>query len=445
MSHSDADQPRARIRTPDFAPWIAVVAVSLALALIPIAHTPSRTYLLVFAVIAVASLLSARFDQRGRWQSIVFWPALLLLGAFACSIAASDLRPLLTHRFWTMPVLALLMPMAQIACWRPTTRRVLLRLVCLTVVLCAIDLMLQRWAGWSVGGRVLQGEGNVIQSGSLGNPNDLAAMVILLPLAATVLPRRSVAGWTVLIALLACTNIAALLSASRQVLIGWLLGALSLSTNGVSRAHANDRPNTRFNRTAVALVVLVGVVFILQFTGISWLSTPELGERFDQTIDEGVGISRAIQYRYAWMLFTESPWLGIGLGGFGEYWALGLAKGWTWNGTPLSPVVMPWVHNIELELLCETGLLGALAFTICLLDALRRCRRGLRAGGALRVLALAVLGSGCVFLVIGLVDLSFIKDWVRVVFWLGLGLAAAAGTPRAAPREPPPLESDDFA
>lgn len=434
MSDSNTHQMRARSRTPDVAPWMAVAAIGLALALIPIAHTPSRTYLLVFAIIAVASLLSARFDQRGRWQSIVFWPALLLLGAFACSIAASDLRPLLMHRFWTMPVLALLMPMAQIACWRPTSRRVLLSLVCLTVVLCAIDLMLQRWTGWSVSGQVLQGSGNVMQSGSLGNPNDLAAMVVLLPLAATVLPRRrSVAGWTALIALLACTNIAALLSASRQVLIGWMLGALSLSTNGRSSAHSKDPPGTRIKFTTVGLLLLVGVVFVLQFTGISWLSTPELSTRFEQTMDEGVGSNRAIQYRYAWMLFTESPWLGIGLGGFGEYWALGIAKGWTWNGTPLPPVIMPWVHNLELEILCETGLLGALAFTICVLDALRRCRQGLRAGGALRVLALAVLGSGLVFLVIGLVDLSFIKDWVRVVFWLGLGLAAAAGPPRSRP------------
>ena len=345
----------------------------------------------------------------------------MLLGAFAVSILVSELRPLLIHRFWAMPVLALLMPVVQVACWRSATRRGVFILILCTVLIVALDLILQRWTGWSLGGRVLEGPGNVDQSGSLGNPNDLAAMTILLPIGLLALPQgRPVLHLAGVVATLACTNLAAVLTTSRQVLIGWCLGGLS----GVVTPGRGSFPKGAL----LTLAVLVLGVFTLQFIGVPWLSTEGFREEFEMTVESGVGTERSMQYRYAWWLFTERPWLGIGAGGFGEYWSLGIAEGWTWNETPLPSVAMPWVHNLELEVLCETGIIGAAAFVLCIGHAILGCVRGVRRGPEASTLARAVLGSGLVFLVIGLVDLSFIKDWVRVVFWLGLGLAAAAAT-----------------
>ena len=423
MNHDATQAHRAPTQTPDLAPWVALVATGMALGLLPFAHTPSRTYLLAFALVSIASLLCARFDQRDRWRRIIYWPVLLFLGAFGCSILASDLRPLLIHRFWAMPVLALLMPVVQIACWRSVTRRGVLILILCTVLITTLDLLLQRLTGRSMSGEVLTGPGNIVQSGSLGNPNDLASLMVLLPLALAALPRRNrVLSLVAAILIIASTNIAAVLITSRQVLIGWCVASLAGLLN------FGERSTWKPNPLVLMLMVVVVAVSCLQFMGVPLLSTEGFSTEFVMTVESGMGTERSLQYRYAWWLFTESPWLGIGSGGFGEYWALGIANGWTWNGTPLPSVAMPWVHNLELEVLCETGLVGAAAFLICIGHALRGCTRGLRRGPEARTLALAVLGSGLVFLVIGLVDMSFIKDWVRVVFWLGLGLAAAAGT-----------------
>ena len=51
-------------------------------------------------------------------------------------------------------------------------------------------------------------------------------------------------------------------------------------------------------------------------------------------------------------------------------------------------------------------------------------------------LATAVLAALLAGLVMGLVDLSFIKDWVRCVFWLVLGLAFVVGDHAKADKGP---------
>jgi len=73
--------------------------------------------------------------------------------------------------------------------------------------------------------------------------------------------------------------------------------------------------------------------------------------------------------------------------------------------------------------LCETGAVGAAAVAVIVVATFRRLRRGFASTGATRDLAVAVATSFVVIAVIGLVDLTLIKDWVRCVWWLLLGLA----------------------
>ena len=426
MTAPDVHPPVEQSRIPDLAPWVALIAVGGALGLIPIAHTPSRTYLLAFALISITSLVIARFDQRDRWTSIALWPALLLVGVFACSVVASDLSSILLNRFWTMPVLALVMPVVQIACWRPSTRSGVLILVYVTVLICALDLIIQRSTGWSLGGQVIQGRGNVFQSGSLGNPNDLASMVVLLPLAVIAVPKgRSVRGVLLILVILASTGVAALWTKSRQVLLGWVLSILFTAARGLLRANRQNLHTELIKSAAFCLVILVLILFAVFFVEGLWFSALTQFMRAESFFQEGLDSMRVSQFRFAWTLFTDSPWLGIGLGGFGEYWALGVSSGWSWEGETLPPVIMPWVHSLPLEILCETGVVGAAAFVICILDAIRRCWGGLRTEGEGRALSLAVLAGWLIFLLIGIIDLSFIKDWVRIIFWLLVGLSAA--------------------
>jgi O-antigen ligase len=125
---------------------------------------------------------------------------------------------------------------------------------------------------------------------------------------------------------------------------------------------------------------------------------------------------------YGVTLFVDHPVTGIGPGLFGQYYQRDARNGWSWRGTPLPKVGMPWVHSLPVEVLCELGVVGGLAFAAALVVAVRRAWRariGSGLQGRVAVAVLAVLAAG---FVAGLVDLTFIKDWVRCLFWLVLGL-----------------------
>ena len=99
-------------------------------------------------------------------------------------------------------------------------------------------------------------------------------------------------------------------------------------------------------------------------------------------------------------------------------------------GEPLPPIGMPWVHSLPIEVLCETGTIGALAMLASLAEAARRLVRAWRSALTDRTTLIAILTAAACMVTVGLVDLSFIKDWVRVCFWMILGLCFAMA-PRA--------------
>jgi len=144
---------------------------------------------------------------------------------------------------------------------------------------------------------------------------------------------------------------------------------------------------------------------------------------------------RLSQWQAAWMLFREAPILGKGPHTFrsivrarhGEQNAVGRVDIET----------APYPHDIYLEALCGTGIVG-LAALLALLgrgfaDLWRRWREPA---------ARAAFTSLAVFAAIGLFDLSLVKDWVQLCFWLPLGVAAALSAERGvddAARSDPPL------
>jgi hypothetical protein len=77
-------------------------------------------------------------------------------------------------------------------------------------------------------------------------------------------------------------------------------------------------------------------------------------------------------------------------------------------------------------MLCERGLLGLAAFLTLVGGAIRRLATALRQSitDEARSYVVGISGSLAVFLVMGLFDLTFYKDWVLVVFWMLLALAA---------------------
>ena len=86
---------------------------------------------------------------------------------------------------------------------------------------------------------------------------------------------------------------------------------------------------------------------------------------------------------------------------------------------------MPWVHCLPVEVLCETGIIGGLVAMAVVGGGLLSVRRMALRGAEGRALAAAIVASIAAAAIMGLVDLTFLKDWVRCCWWLVLGMAYA--------------------
>jgi O-antigen ligase len=197
-----------------------------------------------------------------------------------------------------------------------------------------------------------------------------------------------------------------LLSASRATLGGYGVGACTRSWFG-------DR---RFVRWAPAIAICLA--------SIAWLADfGAFRHRLAETLAPQQE-SRLRTWSIAWNAFTERPWFGNGPAVFFEVneasRKLPQVPGWE---TPAGG--MPWAHNIPLEILCERGLVGALTLALVITQLVWNLRAALRSPTQ-RDWAAAVAASAASFGAMSLLDMSFLKDWCTVCFWLTCGFAAAA-------------------
>jgi O-antigen ligase len=393
-------------------PWLAAAFVVLCLATIPAGVPIPLAALTALGALGAASVLAARADPQGRWQRVTWWPVAAILGAMVVSVLNCRLPGLAIERSTSAGVFGLIAVAAQVAAWDRRALRMILIACAGLVVVVAADVGWQRVTGASLL-RAVPAAGKRF-AGSHGNTNDLAVASLMLPLGLASLPTG---WWFIGVPLAIVGGVPAWLSASRQAALAWVVG---LSVVAVAR----------LGRRRAVVAVLAVVVAVAATVAL----TPALRSRAVQTWQEGAGIREQLTV-YGMELFVEHPVTGIGPGLFGQYYQLDAREGWSWRGTPLPKVGMPWVHSLPVEVLCELGLIGAVAYAATLAIVLRQLWRarsmpGLE--GRVAVAALAVLAAGALT---GLVDLTFIKDWVRCGFWLAVGLGLAVG--RSVSREHP--------
>jgi putative inorganic carbon (HCO3(-)) transporter len=177
--------------------------------------------------------------------------------------------------------------------------------------------------------------------------------------------------------------IALLLTQSR----GGLLAFVAILLVHVSFS-APDR-KTRIQRVALLLVVCLLAVAAAGFF------FQRLGE-----IDDFTAVSRVAIWGSAFTVFARSPVLGTGFGNLRGLMGglLNLPDGWTGDA-----------HNLYLELLAETGLIGFTVFGILVVLALRTALRQLRKteDEFNKMIAVAVIAAICGVLVHGTVDYLF--------------------------------------
>ena len=389
---------------PRFAPWLAALFCAAAVATVPVGFTlPSLAYLALgtFGVIAV---VAARLEAPGRWQDVCIWPVAVILGSIAASAAAGPDPAQSIARFATMPLFALLFPAAQVAAWRTGALRLVFAAGAVALLAMAID--------FTVNAGTPPRRGALAIAGSLGNANDATAAAMLVPLATAALPAMPTPlGSRLAAATVSLVPVAR--SGSRQALLALLVTVAQPTLTRLTWRRA-------IGVLAVAIVITAAAV----------AASPRLRGKLATTFDKGLGY-RATLVAFGMTRLHEAPVLGHGPGLFGRSHAAGVQEGWTWRGHGLRPIGMPWIHCLPLEIAFELGAVGVAAFAAVGTATIRRLRRpgGNAPGAPPCPSASAAAAMLAAFAVVGLIDLTLLKDWVRCLLWLAAGLAFAGPVP----------------
>ncbi len=167
-------------------------------------------------------------------------------------------------------------------------------------------------------------------------------------------------------------------------------------------------------------VLAGGVVLLLAFMLVSWLGVRQILERFSSMQSlEVTGGKRASMRHDSWRIFRDHPWTGTGLGTlpiiFPAYESLYDAK------------FVNHAHNDYLEMLADTGLVGALCCAsflgLLFFSSLRHLLGSDKSFAA--ALHLSGLVACCGFLVHSLVDFNLHMPGNALLFFLMAHLATA--------------------
>jgi O-antigen ligase len=167
-------------------------------------------------------------------------------------------------------------------------------------------------------------------------------------------------------------------------------------------------------------VLAGGVVLLLAFMLVSWLGVRQILERFSSMQSlEVTGGKRASMRHDSWRIFRDHPWTGTGLGTlpiiFPAYESLYDAK------------FVNHAHNDYLEMLADTGLIGALCCAsflgLLFFSSLKQLLVTDKSFAA--ALRLSGLVACCGFLVHSLVDFNLHMPGNALLFFLMAHLATA--------------------
>jgi len=167
-------------------------------------------------------------------------------------------------------------------------------------------------------------------------------------------------------------------------------------------------------------VLAGGVVLLLAFMLVSWLGVRQILERFSSMQSlEVTGGKRASMRHDSWHIFRDHPWTGTGLGTlpivFPAYESLYDAK------------FVNHAHNDYLEMLADTGLIGALCCAsflgLLFFTSLKQLLVSDKSFAA--ALHLSGLVACCGFLVHSLVDFNLHMPGNALLFFLMAHLASA--------------------
>lgn len=258
--------------------------------------------------------------------------------------------------------------------------------------------------GSQTGGFVTSG-GEIVArvTGGFVSPNQLAGyLVVLAPLmlVGILIQRR---GWVLYLPALALASFGVYVSFSRGALIGLALVPFVFLRG----------------RHLLAAIPVVAVLLI-------GFTPTLLQERFATLTSSGSEIATRVDiWKTAVAVWQSAPVAGAGLGSFPNAYAEARVPGKKFlPQSKLEPP--PHAHNLALQMLAETGLLGLLALLGVLSAAVTAAARLRRASERwIQRAATGIMASLLAFLVHNVFDVTLFQSETGAVFWVTLGLLAA--------------------
>jgi putative inorganic carbon (HCO3(-)) transporter len=368
----------------------------------------------LFAGVVVYRLSHRKGLREWLWGG---WMTRAVLGYFVVAIASVAFNPV------TLDAQRELMRLASYVCfyyvitdWIQTpqdTRTVLKVLMASTIAVALFGLYQVAMGGYSALYDVLypiqeeirqipQWEGRITSflehyNGLAGYINLVVPFCLVFALRGADPALRTLSRWC-----LALASVALLLTQSRGGLLAFV-AMLMVSAYLL----APDR-KTRVRRLASVMVLC------LMAGAVAGFFFQRLGE-----IDDYTAVSRLAIWGGAFTVFARAPVVGAGFGNLRPLMGglLGLPEGW-----------MGDAHNLYLELLAESGLVGFIAFSVLIVCALRAARRCVRQprDEFMRIIGIAIFAAVCGVLVHGTVDYLFhTTPQVAALFFLVLGMLRA--------------------
>lgn len=388
----------------------------------------------------LALVVGAEALRRWRWRAVrVPWPALAYLAAVALSLPASHApAKSMGYAAWAaVDVAVFLVALPLLLRLYPALRAWTVG-VYLVAALVVCEIAFAEIA--ALGGGGPRPASSFI--GTAGFPRLQAlfyepaylSFFLIGPLAIALVSHLGASGrarlWSAAVAVTASTTI--LLATARS---GWL--ALAVTFAGAAILASRDRGAGRAIRDGAAVLaasaVLAGAIlagFVMAKAEGTPLDRAAAVPAFVQQLAlfgaaRGAGDDVALRsdwYALGLRVWSDSPLLGVGIGGFGAYV---VDRSYAPAIDDPTRIVVP---NMWIELLAETGLAGALSALALLASVSIAALRAGRGSAAAR-------GCGLALLALGLVSFQFNNTFLRLDLWLPLGLASAlAATERPSAR-----------
>jgi len=242
-------------------------------------------------------------------------------------------------------------------------------------------------------------------------PNDIAFISVLTPFSIALILQKTNHYLTALAILSIFLGIVVIaLLRSRVALMSEFASLLIMTLLLLKSKHLVLKP--------VILMLCSGVLVVLFIDGIMNFSIITKIGLFANT--------RLALWLSAWQMFLDAPIFGHGPHTFVLSYQnyLNAIKLPSWM--PTDPRVVPWPHNLYLELLAEQGIIGLISFVWLMHSVFSLTFRLLNVNDELtRIYAAVVLASLSSFSLAAVFELTFLRQWVVIIFFLLMGITCS--------------------